>query len=222
MRNVTIWEYVDPDNSMPPFVRVFTYKGYKGTLNEFLSPSYILRGSQIAPRQLDKPGQVTPFNPDIKGQTVLMGYGSREASEAGDGVPLIVTNTFEHAVNWLMKNGYEIYGNESATMRRRKTTVFSFYDEHRKYLDIAHQYEKDNVAKPVVVAPCVVAPVVDDKPKPVVVQVAKPPVPPTPPESRVLNDQGAPVDRVDRVEVKHTCKRSFMDNMMKFLRLFKN
>lgn len=216
MRNVSIWENTEEWElqSTPTIIRMFQYKGNKRTLNEFLSPNYIHRGSQLAPRDLNQPGECTPFDLDVKGQVVLMGYSSITAAEEGNGQPFKVFYTREQAIHWLVKNFFYFYGDESATRRCRKAVSMDFDAENRKYQAMAREYEK-NLVKPVTV--------VDNKyvaeaPRHTVNIVpaceTKAPTPPTPPASRVLNDQGAPVKQ----KVK---KPTFMDNMMKFLRLFK-
>lgn len=216
MRNVSIWENTEEWElqSTPTIIRMFQYKGNKRTLNEFLSPNYIHRGSQLAPRDLNQPGECTPFDLDVKGQVVLMGYSSITAAEEGNGQPFKVFYTREQAIHWLVKNFFYFYGDESATRRCRKAVSMDFDAENRKYQAMAREYEK-NLVKPVTV--------VDNKyvaeaPRHAVNIVpaceTKAPTPPTPPASRVLNDQGAPVKQ----KVK---KPTFMDNMMKFLRLFK-
>lgn len=216
MRNVSIWENTEEWElqSTPTIIRMFQYKGNKRTLNEFLSPNYIHRGSQLAPRDLNQPGECTPFDLGVKGQVVLMGYSSITAAEEGNGQPFKVFHTREQAIHWLVKNFFYFYGDESATRRCRKAVSMDFDAENRKYQAMAREYEK-NLVKPVTV--------VDNKyvaeaPRHTVNIVpaceTKAPTPPTPPASRVLNDQGAPVKQ----KVK---KPTFMDNMMKFLRLFK-
>lgn len=217
MRNVSIWTNEDWDwetPTTPVCIRLFQYKGVKNTLNEFLSPDYIHRGTNLAPRHLDVPGRCTFFDDKVKGQVVLMGYNGISLAEEGRGEPYKVFPSLERAVHWLIKNGYEFYGYESATKRARKIKAMDFEAEQKIYIDMAREVEK-NLVKPVTV--------VDNKyiaesPLHTVNIVpaceTKAPTPPTPPASRVLNDQGAPVKQ----KVK---KPTFMDNMMKFLRLFK-
>lgn len=141
MRNVTIWELNDERADFSPFVRLFTYKGYKGTLNEFLYPDFIHREDHIVPRDRNTPGIVIPCKLFQKGMTVISGYDSLESLEKGKGVPMLVFNTFEQAVNWLVRNGYDYYGEESSHARRRKAKVVDFYAERRKYIEIARDYE---------------------------------------------------------------------------------
>lgn len=216
MRNVSIWENTEEWElqSTPTIIRMFQYKGNKRTLNEFLSPNYIHRGSQLAPRDLNRPGECTPFDLGVKGQVVLMGYSSIAAAEEGNGQPFKVFYTREQAIHWLVKNFFYFYGDESATRRCRKAVSMDFDAENRKYQAMAREYEK-NLVKPVTV---VDNKYVAESPRHTVNIVpaceTKAPTPPTPPVSRVLNDQGAPVKQ----KVK---KPTFMENMMKFLRLFK-
>lgn len=215
MRNVSIWELNEViSHDTPPIVRLFQYKGVKRTLNEFLSPVYVYRDGGFFRRDKNVPNLGVTFDLSIKDQVVLMGYGSLEQSENGQGAPLMVFGSFEQAVHWLIRNGYDFYGEESANWRRRKVKSVDLVDLNRKYQAMAREYEK-NLVKPVTV--------VDNKyvaeaPRHTVNIVpaceTKAPTPPTPPVSRVLNDQGAPVKQ----KVK---KPTFMDNMMKFLRLFK-
>lgn len=220
MRNVTIWELNEViSHDIPPVVRLFQYKGVKRTLNEFLSPVYIYRDGGFFRRDKNIPNLGMTFDSSIKGQVVLMGYGSLEQSENGQGAPLMVFGSFEQAVHWLVRNGYDFFGEESANWRRRKVVSMDFDAENLKYQAIAREYEK-NLPKPVTVVDnkyvpdaqshgVKIVPVCEDIG---LTQTIKPPVPPTPPASRVLNDQGAPVKAK---------KSTFMDNMMKFLRLFK-
>lgn len=213
MRNVSIWELNEViSRDTPPIVRLFRYKGVKRTLNEFLSPVYVYRDGGFFRRDKNIPNLGMTFDLSIKGQVVLMGYGSLEQSENGQGAPLMVFSSFEQAVHWLIRNGYDFYGEESANWRRRKVKSVDFYAERKKYLDIAHQYEQSK--KSVLIKPCVTVGeevgVVDNSDLNQAIKSLNP----TPPASRVLNDQGAPVKQ----KVK---KPTFMENMMKFLRLFK-
>ena len=213
MRNVSIWELKEViSRDTPPIVRLFRYKGVKRTLNEFLSPVYVYRDGGFFRRDKNIPNLGMTFDLSIKGQVVLMGYGSLEQSEKGQGAPLMVFGSFEQAVHWLIRNGYDFYGEESANWRRRKVKSVDFYAERKKYLDIAHQYEQSK--KSVLIKPCVTVGeevgVVDNSDLNQAIKSLNP----TPPASRVLNDQGAPVKQ----KVK---KPTFMENMMKFLRLFK-
>lgn len=219
MRNVSIWvnDAEWHELTTPICIRLFEYKGNKRTLNEFLSPNYIHRDSQLAPRDLNQHGECTSFDLDVKGQVVLMGYSGITAAEEGNGQPFMIFHSFVQAVHWLVKNGYDFYGDESATRRRRKVVSMDFDAENRKYQAMAREYER-NLVKPVVVQENnVVNTTAESSHHDVNIVPAcetKAPTPPTPPVSRVLNDQGAPVKQ----KVK---KPTFMDNMMKFLRLFK-
>lgn len=145
-----------------------------------------------------------------------MGYGSLEQSEKGQGAPLMVFGSFEQAVHWLIRNGYDFYGEESANWRRRKVKSVDLVDLNLIYQAMAREYEK-NLVKPVVQENNVVNTTSESSHHDVNIVPAcetKAPTPPTPPASRVLNDQGAPVKQ-------NAKKPTFMDNMMKFLRLFK-
>lgn len=228
MRNVSIWvnEAEWHELTTPICIRLFEYKGNKRTLNEFLSPNYIHRGSQLAPRDLNQPGECTSFDLDVKGQVVLMGYSSITAAEEGNGQPFMIFHSFVRAVHWLVKNGYDFYGDESATRRRRKVVAVDLDAANQMYQAMAREY----LPKPVTVvdnkyvaeAPrhtVNIVPATKDASLGEIEEslnrkYVEPPVVPTPPASRVLNDQGAPVKQ----KVK---KPTFMDNMMKFLRLFK-
>lgn len=218
MRNVSIWELNEViSHDTPPIVRLFRYKGVKRTLNEFLSPVYVYRDGGFFRRDKNIPNLGMTFDLSIKGQVVLMGYGSLEQSEKGQGAPLMVFGSFEQAVHWLIRNGYDFYGEESANWRRRKAKSVDLVDLNLMYQAMAREYEK-NLVKPVVVQENnVVNTTAESSHHDVNIVPAcetKAPTPPTPPASRVLNDQGAPVKQ----KVK---KPTFMDNMMKFLRLFK-
>lgn len=145
-----------------------------------------------------------------------MGYGSLEQSENGQGAPLMVFGSFEQAVHWLIRNGYDFYGEESANWRRRKVKSVDLVDLNLMYQAMAREYEK-NLVKPVAQENNVVNDATESSHHGVNIVPAcetKAPTPPTPPASRVLNDQGAPVKQKAK-------KPTFMDNMMKFLRLFK-
>lgn len=217
MRNVSIWELNEViSRDTPPIVRLFRYKGVKRTLNEFLSPVYVYRDGGFFRRDKNIPNLGMTFDLSIKGQVVLMGYGSLEQSEKGQGAPLMVFGSFEQAVHWLIRNGYDFYGEESANWRRRKVKSVDLVDLNLMYQAMAREYEK-NLVKPVVQENNVVNTTSESSHHDVNIVPAcetKAPTPPTPPASRVLNDQGAPVKQ----KVK---KPTFMDNMMKFLRLFK-
>lgn len=217
MRNVSIWELNEViSHDTPPIVRLFQYKGVKRTLNEFLSPVYVYRDGGFFRRDKNIPNLGMTFDLSIKGQVVLMGYGSLEQSEKGQGAPLMVFGSFEQAVHWLIRNGYDFYGEESANWRRRKVKSVDLVDLNLMYQAMAREYEK-NLVKPVVQENNVVNTTSESSHHDVNIVPAcetKAPTPPTPPASRVLNDQGAPVKQ----KVK---KPTFMENMMKFLRLFK-
>lgn len=219
MRNVSIWTNEDWDwetPTTPVCIRLFQYKGVKNTLNEFLSPDYIHRGTNLAPRHLDVPGRCTFFDDKVKGQVVLMGYNGISLAEEGRGEPYKVFPSFERAVHWLIKNGYEFYGYESATKRARKIKAMDFEAEQKIYVDMAREVEKSLIKPVTEQAPrkLEIVPAVAEDRTLGNAQTIKPPVPPIPPASRLLNDQGAPVK-------EKTKKPTFIDNMMKFLRLFK-
>lgn len=199
MRNVSIWTNEEDWEHLttPVCIRLFQYKGVKNTLNEFLSPNYILRGINLAPRQLDNPGRCSFFDDKLKGQVVLMGYNSISRAEEGNGEPYKVFPSFERAVHWLIKNGYEFYGYESTTKRARKAKAMDFDAENMKYQAMAREYEKF-LGEPPVVKNVVVHPATRPNHQVNITVAGKqvgavPPVPPIPPASRVLNDLGAPV-----------------------------
>lgn len=217
MRNVSIWELNEViSHDTPPIVRLFQYKGVKRTLNEFLSPVYVYRDGGFFRRDKNIPNLGMTFDLSTKGQVVLMGYGSLEQSEKGQGAPLMVFGSFEQAVHWLIRNGYDFYGEESANWRRRKVKSVDLVDLNLMYQAMAREYEK-NLVKSVAQENNVVNDATESSHHDVNIVPAcetKAPTPPTPPVSRVLNDQGAPVKQKAK-------KPTFMDNMMKFLRLFK-
>lgn len=217
MRNVSIWELNEViSHDTPPIVRLFRYKGVKRTLNEFLSPVYVYRDGGFFHRDKNIPNLGMTFDLSIKGQVVLMGYGSLEQSENGHGAPLMVFGSFEQAIHWLIRNGYDFYGEESANWRRRKVKSVDLVDLNLMYQAMAREYEK-NLVKPVAQENNVVNDATESSHHDVNIVPAcetKAPTPPSPPASRVLNDQGAPVKQKAK-------KPTFMDNMMNFLRLFK-
>ncbi|EHT1484564.1 hypothetical protein KXE51_003544 [Salmonella enterica] len=214
MRNVTIWELNEViSHDIPPIVRLFQYKGVKRTLNEFLSPVYIYRDGGFFRRDKNIPNLGMTFDLSIKGQVVLMGYGSLEQTENGQGAPLMVFSSFEQAVHWLIRNGYDFFGEESATRRCRKVVSVDLSDANLMYQNIAREFER-SLGNPVAELYNNRVCDVPTRVKVVPACETKAPTPPTPPASRVLNDQGAPVKQ----KVK---KPTFFDNMMKFLRLFK-
>lgn len=230
MRNVIIWKYEDVEGSMPPFVRMFVYKGVKRTLNEFLYPTHILRGSQLAPRKLGEVGHCTWFNGDIKDQVVLMGYPSEQDLMKGNfGNVLAVCDTHDQAIHWLLKNSYQFYGEESDKKRARKVKAVDHIVIADHYIGIARKYAAKQLAlQPVLIQPCTVENAVNKDPDNPAIQIvdqvtvqenevglsqiSKPPVAPTPPESRVLNDQGAPV--------RKETKKTFLQRIMGFMRVF--
>ena len=156
MRNVTIWELNDVVVDVPPFVRIYTYKGYKGTLNEFLYPNFVHREDHIVPRNRNTPGNAIPCKLFQKGMTVIVGYSSLDCIEKGDGIPMLVFNTFEQAVNWMVRNNYDYYGEESSHARRRKVKAVDFFTERRKYIEIARDYETMVRSREVPVPPYIV------------------------------------------------------------------
>ena len=226
MRNVSIWvnEAEWQELTTPICIRLFEYKGNKRTLNEFLSPNYIHRGSQLAPRDLNQPGECTSFDLDVKGQVVLMGYSGITAAEEGNGQPFKVFQTRDQAIHWLIKNGYDFYGDESATRRCRKVVSVDLDAANQKYQAMAREYEK-NLVKPVVVQGNKVVNDAAESSRHVVSIVpacaTKAPTPPTPPASRVLNDQGAPVKHDSSVPVPESKKpvqhKSFFRRLLDFL-----
>lgn len=156
MRNVTIWELNEVVVDVPPFVRMYTYKGYKGTLNEFLYPNFVHREDHIVPRDRNTPGNAIPCKLFQKGMTVIVGYSSLDCLEKGDGIPMLVFNTFEQAVNWMIRNNYDYYGEESSHARRRKVKAVDFFTERRKYIEIARDYETMVRSREVPVPPYIV------------------------------------------------------------------
>lgn len=222
MRNVTIWELNEViSHDIPPIVRFFQYKGVKRTLNEFLSPVYIYRDGGFFRRDKNIPNLGTNFDLGVKGQVVLMGYGSLEQSEKGQGAPLMVFGSFEKAVHWLVRNGYEFFGEESANWRRRKTIAMDLDAENLKYQAIAREYEK-SLGNPVVVKDNKYIAALDRQPVNIVPACAtKEPTPPAPPASRVLNDQGAPVKHDSSIPVPQSEKpaehKSFFRRLLDFL-----
>lgn len=231
MRNVSIWELNEViSQDIPPFVRLFQYKGVKRTLNEFLSPSYIYRDEGFFRRDRNIPNLGMKFDIAVKGQVVLMGYGSIEQVEKGSGAPLQIFSSFEQAVHWLIRNGYEFFGEESATRRCRKIVSIDLSDVNLMYQGIAREYEK-NLRKPAnavtevhnnrvcdIRTGVTIVPVCEDVG---LTQTIKPPVPPTPPTSRVLNDQGAPVKHDSSIPVPQSKKpaehKSFFRRLLDFL-----
>ncbi len=202
MRNVTIWELNDVVADVPPFVRMYTYKGYKGTLNEFLYPNFVHREDHIVPRDRNAPGNAIPCKLFQKGMTVIVGYSSLDCLEKGDGIPMLVFNTFEQAVNWMVRNNYDYYGEESSHARRRKVKAVDFFTERRKYIEIARDYET-------------------------MVRSREVPVPPAPPKTRVVKDDDS-LSRQSRRDSSESKKisaerkrKGFMSQILKFLDIFR-
>lgn len=162
MRNVTIWEFTDAVCDMPPYARVYVYKGNRRTLNEFLSPNFIQRDDHIVPRDRDVVHHAVPCELNHKGLTVVMGYSSLGDLEKGVGTPLVVFNTHEHSVHWMIKNGYEFHGEESDRFRRRKVKVVDIWFERKQYQKIADEYQRgldSNKTTPdMQILPCVDSP----------------------------------------------------------------
>lgn len=148
MRNVTIWAGYNTTEqfSRTVSVRVFEYKGYKGTLNEFLFPNYVLRDGHLCPRDRDAHGYCIPFNPAVKGSVVVMAYNDTDAMTRGDGKPLIVFNNFEQAVHWLVGNNYYFRGDESATRRTVKLKSIDLSARQAEYDSIASSYDTSLVS----------------------------------------------------------------------------
>lgn len=209
MRNVTIWELNDVVVDVPPFVRMYTYKGYKGTLNEFLYPNFVHREDHIVPRNRNTPGNAIPCKLFQKGMTVIVGYSSLDCIEKGDGIPMLVFNTFEQAVNWMVRNNYDYYGEESSHARRRKVKAVDFFTERRKYIEIARDYETMVRSR----------------------EVPLPPAPPVPPPTRVVKDDGSlsrqlrhdssiPVPESKKISAERK-RGGFLSEILKFLDIFR-
>ncbi|WPJ72072.1 hypothetical protein DEEACLCL_00055 [Salmonella phage CRW-SP2] len=145
MRNVTIWENTDSLKNSP-FVRVFVYKGNNRTLNEFLSPNFILRDKNICARYPNSPAdkQGLPFTPGIesKGQVVIMGYDSTDAMFTGNGYPLVLLRNWDTALLWLIVNNFYFYGDESVTRRVRKLVPVDVDARQHEYVMQARFYQK--------------------------------------------------------------------------------
>lgn len=149
MRNVTIWCYRGVDNAFPLFVRVFEFKGRTQTLNQFLAPVYILRDGVLCGRDHNAVLPTTPWAPSAKGQTVVMGYKSSEDLWDGKGTPLVVTNTFDHAISWLNSNEFGFYGDES-DRRVGVRKYINYHGRQAEYQKIAESYNsRQRAAAPV-------------------------------------------------------------------------
>lgn len=147
MRNVTIWRYrdIEHDNAFPAFVRVYQFKGRTQTLNQFLYPDYILRDGHLCGRGADKP--VVPWSPGAKGQTVVMGYQSSDDLWAGKGVPLVVLNSFEHALSWLNGNDFYFYGDES-DRRVGVRKYVNYHGRQEEYRNMAEAFDNNPPPRP--------------------------------------------------------------------------
>lgn len=147
MRNVTIWRYrdIEHDNAFPAFVRVYQFKGRTQTLNQFLYPDYILRDGHLCGRGVDKP--VVPWSPGAKGQTVVMGYQSSDDLWAGKGVPLVVLNSFEHALSWLNGNDFYFYGDES-DRRVGVRKYVNYHGRQEEYRNMAEAFDNNPPPRP--------------------------------------------------------------------------
>lgn len=147
MRNVTIWRYrdIEHDNAFPAFVRVYQFKGRTQTLNQFLYPDYILRDGHLCGRGADKP--VVPWSPSAKGQTVVMGYQSSDDLWAGKGVPLVVLNSFEHALSWLNGNDFYFYGDES-DRRVGVRKYVNYHGRQEEYRNMAEAFDNNPPPRP--------------------------------------------------------------------------
>lgn len=209
MRNVTIWELNDVVVDVPPFVRMYTYKGYKRTLNEFLYPNFVHREDHIVPRNRNTPGNAIPCKLFQKGMTVIVGYSSLDCIEKGDGIPMLVFNTFEQAVNWMVRNNYDYYGEESSHARRRKVKAVDFFTERRKYIEIARDYETMVRSR----------------------EVPLPPAPPVTPPTRVVKDDDSlsrqlrhdssiPVPESKKISAGRK-RGGFLSEILKFLDIFR-
>ena len=139
---------------------------------------------------------------------------------------------------------YEVHGFLQHTLKEIKAehpaAVMTESEFREKGLDLSDMKLPDYDAAKLVVSPAVVqAParlelvspiktVVAPEPNPDAETVSQPPVPPTPPAPRVLNDLDVPVKHNSDIPVPKAKtitqgrkKPTFMENMMKFLRLFK-
>lgn len=144
MRNVTIWRYrdIEHDNAFPAFVRVYQFKGRTQTLNQFLYPDYILRDGHLCGRDRDAVLPVVPWSPSAKGQTVVMGYQSSDDLWAGKGVPLVVLNSFEHALSWLNGNDFYFYGDES-DRRVGVRKYINYHGRQEEYRNMAEAFDNN-------------------------------------------------------------------------------
>lgn len=149
MRNVTIWRYrdIEHDNAFPAFVRVYQFKGRTQTLNQFLYPDYILRDGHLCGRDRDAVLPVVPWSPSAKGQTVVMGYQSSDDLWAGKGVPLVVLNSFEHALSWLNGNDFYFYGDES-DRRVGVRKYVNYHGRQEEYRNVAEAFDNNPPPRP--------------------------------------------------------------------------
>lgn len=111
MRNVTIWKRKGFGNSDIWVTRVYTYRGVKRTLNQFLSPKYILRDGHIClrDRKADSIGALRREFTDKKGVTCIV----KQNTASGDMIFVAVVDSFEAAVAYVMNAGLEFWGDES-------------------------------------------------------------------------------------------------------------
>lgn len=226
MRNVNIWsrddvDWVGDDNM--PMIRMFEHKGIERTLNEFLAPClcYSPRDKEIRNRRGIQEYKRTADAQ--KGTVILMGYKTDEARLSGEGELARVCNSMDEAVHWLITNGYEFYGEESTTSRRRKVKVADLEETRIRYQNQARAYGmkmvipvcggpgKSGVGGEVVVTPVCV----DNGDLNTALRSLKP-TPPEPPKTRIIKDSDelARAYRAEEIQhdssipvpsVKHTC-----------------
>lgn len=194
MRNVNIWSRDDADwvgDDNMPMIRMFEHKGIERTLNEFLAPCLCYSSSDKEIRNRRGMQEYKRAADAQKGTVVLMGYKTDEARLSGEGELARVCNSMDEAVHWLITNGYEFYGEESTTSRRRKVKVADLEETRIRYQNQARAYGmkmvipvcggpgESGVGGEVVVTPCV-----DNSD----LNTALRSLNPTPPKSRIIKD----------------------------------
>lgn len=138
MRNVTMWtrdwdlHRVSLDR--PFYYRLYVYKGVPRTLNEFLYPELICRDKHIVPRDRNQSGVNIPF--DLKkGQVVLLGWNLlRDKIDKNYNNSILVFESYEDAIDYLVQKDYRFYGEEQANNRARKLKLGN-HSSYQKYHD---------------------------------------------------------------------------------------
>lgn len=114
MRNVTIWKK-KPDSKAvvvsDEYVRLFEYRGYNGTLNQFMFPTHVYN-KNVGIRSRDGGDDLIEFN-GLKGNSVIVSYRDMAGMAASKSSAVVAKDSYAAAVAHLIACGYEFWGDES-------------------------------------------------------------------------------------------------------------